>query len=82
MTVRTNSNVPQVIGDDNAGQMTFLFGGNMFAIVVGTDPASWFETLKDAHRNQRAVTITDDDSVTRQTFQGQGCFLPIDLHNS
>jgi hypothetical protein len=82
MATRTNSGVPQIIGDDNTGQLTFLFNGDTFAISITQDPASWFETIKDAHRNGRSITITDDSSVTRNTFQGAGCYLPTDLHNS
>jgi hypothetical protein len=82
MSIRTNSGVPQIVEDNNFGQMTFVFANSYFSITAGQDPASWFETLKDAHRNGRSITITDDDSVTRNAFQGQGCYLPIDLHDA
>ena len=82
MAFRTNSAVPRIIEDNQSGQMTFAFTGGNFSITPGTDNASWFETIKDAHRNGRSVTITDDDSVTRNSFEGSGCFLPLDLHNT
>ena len=82
MALLTNSAVPRIIEDNQSGEMTFAFTGGNFSITARADNTSWFETIKDAHRNGRSVTIMDDDSVTRNSFQGSGCFLPLDLHNT
>lgn len=82
MTVRTNTDQPVIIGDDNTGQLTFKFMGLTYAINITQEPASWFETVKYAHRNGKQVTITDDDATTKYTFQGAGAFIPTDLYDS
>jgi hypothetical protein len=81
MAIRTVSDHPVIIGDDNSGQLTFTFNGVNYAI-GNTEPASWLETLKYAHRNGKNVTITDDDNVTKYSFNGAGTFIPTDLHDS
>jgi hypothetical protein len=81
MSLRTNVGSLAITGD-NGQVLSFNFNNLTYAIGWGNEPATWFETVKYAHRNQRTVSITDDDASTKYNVNGNPAFIPIDLHDA